>query len=63
MDTFSLGVILFMMAGGFLPFDDDDEKLIAKKTLFKEPHLGYKTFDDVSQDCKDLLKSVLHKNG
>lgn len=47
-DSFSLGVIMFMMCGGFLPFDDQDERKIAKKTLFQEPDYNYKTFNDIS---------------
>lgn len=47
-DVFSLGVIVFMMLGGFLPFDDLSERNIAKKTIYDEPDLKYKTFADVS---------------
>jgi serine/threonine protein kinase len=43
-DVFSLGIITFMMLGGFLPFDDNSEKNIAKKTIYEEPDYDYFTF-------------------
>ena len=51
-----------MMLGGFLPFDDMSERKVAKKTIYDEPDLKYKTFSDVSSTAKDLLAKMLTKS-
>jgi serine/threonine protein kinase len=61
-DIFSLGVIFFMMQGGFLPFDDDNDKEIARKTIYDEPDFAYHTWSDVSIDCKDCIGKMLEKS-
>ena len=61
-DIFSLGVIFFMMLGGFLPFDDDNDREIAKKTIYEEPDFAYHSWDDISAPCKDLIGKMLEKS-
>lgn len=44
-----------MMHGGFLPFDDENDKEIARKTIYDEPDFKYRSWNDVSPEAKDLI--------
>lgn len=57
-DVWSLGVLLFAMINGSLPFEDTNMKKLANKILYTDP----KFLDDVSQPCVDLISRMLEKN-
>ena len=57
-----VGVIVHFMLSGTLPFDSDDDREIARKTIYEEVSLLHPIWSNVSDDAKDLVLSKLFLN-
>ena len=62
-DLFSLGVILFFLIRGELPFYSDEDYIVNKKTIEGDYDIDNDFFfDDISSECKDLIRKLLEPN-
>ena len=61
-DYWSLGVITYMLLSRVLPFDDEDDKEIARQTIQDPADFSFHPWERVSQHAKDVCQTLLEKN-
>lgn len=62
MDLWAIGIIIYLMLGRHLPFDNPDDKEIARKTINQEINFKHQVWSTVSAEAKDLISKLLEKN-
>uniref|UniRef100_A0A7S3CK80 Protein kinase domain containing protein n=1 Tax=Strombidium rassoulzadegani TaxID=1082188 RepID=A0A7S3CK80_9SPIT len=61
-DIWSMGVVLYIMLSGKVPFPGRDEREIIQNVIRGEFHFNHQAFQNVSEDCKDLINKCLIKD-
>ena len=61
-DLFSLGVIMYFLVSGELPFFSDEDYIVRKKTIEGDFVLDDEFFCNVSAEAKDLIQRLLQND-
>ena len=58
----SLGIITYLLLSRVLPFDDEDDKEIARQTIQDAPDFTFHPWEKVSKSAIEVCKKLLEKN-
>jgi len=58
-DVWSVGCLLFLLLGGYLPFEDEDDEVLFDLTLAGRFEFRPEFWNSVSQSAKDLVTKML----
>jgi len=61
-DEWACGVMMYILFVAEPPFQGESEEEIFSKILKDEPNFDVEALNDVSEDCKDLIKQLLEKD-
>ncbi len=61
-DTWSMGVVLYIMLSGKVPFPGECNKEIIENVIKGEYHYNHDSFKNVSAEAKDLISKLLVKD-
>lgn len=57
-----MGVVLYILLSGKVPFPGDSNKEIIENVLKGEFHFQHEPFNSVSDEAKDIIKKLLVKD-
>lgn len=57
-----MGVIIYLLLSGTLPFDDDDDREIARQTIHDDVDFSYSVWKKIGPEVKSMIKKLLEKD-